>query len=195
MFEYKINLLDPNYPLYVMVHGRGGNSSVMSLFKKAIPEKSNQIYPQAPWTDPIIGGFSWWDATDRENMGERVTPIAQDFLNDLKEIIRLNNLTPSQIHACGFSQGGALLSVCIQQENIFDSFSMLCSFFIPLHTNFKAPKSFLFHGESDEVISYEKALESKLILESHGADVTFISDKSGHKITSAGIKALTGFWG
>ncbi len=177
-------------PLVVLVHGRAGNFDVMWAFKRAMPEGVNFVAPQAPLPD--AGGFSWWEiGKPKEEMRESAQRAAETLAVFVNQYIAQSNLAPSRLLLVGFSQGGALISLAIQQETLLvHGAALLASFAIKLPDSKINCPVFIAHGSNDEVIPLSQSESSRDYLLSCGAKVDFVVDDVGHKVGVNGMKEL-----
>ena len=195
------------YPAVMMVHGRAGNSQSMWIFSRALQEiKPVVLSPEAPLADPL-GGYSWWMVGDapREKRSSSYAVSEDDlqlgtqkltaFIASLPE---LYGVDLSRLYAFGFSQGAAIVStLALREPELFKGVAMLAGFIprIVLQGGWdlgphELPPFFIAHGTKDLVIPFTRAEEARDTLGRLGAKVSFHSDDVGHKIGSAGIKAL-----
>ena len=180
---------DVTKPLVLLVHGKAGTCDVMKIFKSAFPDNCNFILPQAPLLDPI-GGFSWW----LENKEARYLEAGQQLVGFIDKSIDYYSLQPKKIIAAGFSQGGACLSVVSQiASEYLSALAMLASFYVEIgdvKPN-SYPDFFIAHGYADEDVPYSQAVElvSKLSLKK--VKLNFVAENVGHKLGTAGMKALS----
>ena len=160
------------------------------------------VAPQAPLADEL-GGFSWWKITENGSECKKAATFEdlqlgmgslEKFLNGFLELYPALKNKP--IIASGFSQGAGLLSVLsLEKPSLFSSVSLLCGF-IPGYVYEKSyaaeslPKYFIFHGIEDKIIPIGKAKRAKDFLLDLGAEVDYMEDQVGHKVSSKGIKAL-----
>ena len=109
-----------------------------------------------------------------------------------------------QMIAFGFSQGSAVIStLSLMRPGMFRGVAIL-SGFVPrrvfaedsfVNECYKEnssllPKYFIAHGTKDEVVPILRANVAKRELEALGAQVELHTDDVGHKVSSAGIRAL-----
>jgi predicted esterase len=183
----------PDAPLVLFVHGRGGALGVTRPFAKSVPTTCHKLFVQAPYKDDDVGGFSWWRLGTNDspyNSAELLGQFIKDFF-DLNP-----SLKPSKLAGLGFSQGGALLSILIQQGVItFSQVALLASFVIPLEKesvlSVKLPEVFVAHGELDDVVPVAKAKQGVEFLREKGYTVFMQTDeKARHKVGINGMKAL-----
>ena len=188
------NFISSDQPLVVMVHGRGGNHTVMSAFKRCIPENFNLVFPQAPEADPLIGGFSWWDINKRETLLETALAQARNLKNFITNYQQSKNITNPKILACGFSQGSAVLSIILQlNPELFSGLAILSGLVLEYPDLAKPALNtdiFMAHGTLDDTITIEKAKRSKNYLESLGYKVNFQTEDVAHKVGAKSMAEL-----
>ena len=205
---YSPGVADGPQPTVVLVHGRAGSDKVMWLFSKALENcRPIVVSPQAPQVDPL-GGFSWWElfhaansespAPKRTTEEDLASPLSalEHFIDSLPA---LYGCDPRRLYGFGFSQGAGLLaSLSVRRPGLFRGVAML-SGFLPriIHQDIghgaeraELPSYFIAHGTKDEIIPYKRAIEARDTLQAAGAQVEFHSDEVGHKVGSAGIRAL-----
>ena len=106
-------------PLVYMVHGRAGDAGVMWPFRRVLPSQANIVAPQAFLQDRV-GGYSWWDieapAAQRKGDVLRAADTLSTFIEKSRQYYELQ---PPYLIACGFSQGGILLSALLQRMPTF----------------------------------------------------------------------------
>ncbi len=185
---------DSTQPLVFLIHGRAGNTSVMWTFARAIPESFSIISPQAPLPDPL-GGYSWWNIEDPDPQGGILS--AQSRLHDfMRKAAHYYQISPRATIGIGFSQGAGVLAALTIQQRELSGLALLAGFVVRnTHTGETPPATslppiFIAHGTQDEVIPVEKARAGKEYLESLGASVLMVEDPVGHKVGTAGMRAL-----
>ena len=196
-------------PVFLLLHGRTGSSSVMWPFTKALQGLDPVIIaPQAPMPD-VIGGFSWWEVRTPEQVAARASTF-EELTIPVNQILDFLNLSASiygfgleQVHVMGFSQGaGVASSIHILHPKTFVSCSMLAGFLPRLiveELNSKKPdlseyKFFVAHGTLDETIKIERARAGVNLLKECGAKVKYIEEDVGHKVGTLAIKGMQEFF-
>jgi len=202
----------PGLPLAVMVHGRAGNCSVMWPFAKVFKSLSPLVIvaPEAFIADEL-GGFSWAHVsakTREESARSRATKeeiiLACDKLEHfLMVAAKLYQTQSDNIIGIGFSQGGAVLSsLALLRPGLLGGVGMLASFVPKVvfeedlidsqiqSAEVALPPFFWAHGTKDDVIEIEKARSSRDRLIGAGANVEWHEEEVGHKIGTAGLRAL-----
>ena len=181
---------DRTAPVVFLVHGRAGNFDVMWTFRRCIPEKFSIIAVQAPLKDPL-GGYSWWNVEERFDLASHANTINK-LTKFIQAVPLFYELKPSKNIALGFSQGGAILSILLQQKpSLFAAVGLLASFVIPISDarGTEIP-IFIGHGETDDVIPITKAEQGVNHLQSLGFNVQYFTDPVGHKIGTQGMREL-----
>jgi predicted esterase len=181
-------------PLVVFVHGRGGNLMITQPFVRCVPATVHKLFVQAPYEDREVGGYSWW----RLGLEDNPLESARLFKTFLSSFIETLPTQPRQIAALGFSQGGAILSIVMQQNpEYFSRVALLASFVIELEKpskEIRSPRSavVVIHGREDTTVPVNQAQKGVDYLRTQGYSVTFhIDEKIGHKVGVQGMKALT----
>lgn len=182
-------------PLYILVHGRAGNLSVMKIFKRVLPSDAHLLFIEAPQPDEL-GGFSWWNMESAESPVQHVDTL----ISTIEALIEEKELTPVTTTALGFSQGAAMLSMVAQRRpDLFSRIAMLAGFAVPLddgaalvpEKHNEVPDVLMIHGTADDRIDFMKALESEEFLVEQGFEVIFYAEEGvGHKIGSKGMRVL-----
>lgn len=198
MLLHKLSLVTPYAPLVVFVYGRGGNLEVMRPFQRVVPAGCSVLYIQAPIPDTDIGGFSWWLA------GEGAKPryeSGRELVSEIVTILEQAEADPERIIGIGFSQGGAVLSLAIQDEpGFFSSIAMLASFALESRqvrideSSARATKVLMINGDADQIVPLTRAQSGLERLTSLNFSAELLVEPGvGHKIGSRGLKELGRF--
>lgn len=186
---------EPDAPTVYFIHGRAGNISSMQPFARLIPESFNLFAVEAPKEDEL-GGYSWWRMEEKElfpALHLETTNTLLKSINTLEQSLKLN---PKLRLACGFSQGGMILSLALQiAPERFDGIALLSSQVLklpkpPERSSEAFPEVIIAHGTKDEIIPVEKATRSEAFLSELGCEVYTVLDEVGHKVGREGMKAL-----
>jgi len=181
-------------PVAFLIHGRAGNVNVMKVFARMFHTNWTLIAPQAPLTDEYDGGFSWWDYKEGSDTIDNSINRAEEVLfNFIQRSIQFYALQPTRIFVMGFSQGGALVSVLIQQRPEFWCGAALLAGFVVERRRRVSVPVFMAHGTEDTTIEVAKARSGKDYLTAMGADVTYVEEPTGHKVGGKGMSALKHF--
>ena len=187
-------------PAVVMVHGWGGDESVMWIFKSVVPAHAAIITPRAP-VDLAEGGHIWFE---REGVGDPVgesqRQAIRKFEHFLSSLPDLYPIDPARILLIGFSQGGAMCNtLALTDPERVIGVASLASFIPKLPaevkpvTDLKGLPVFIAHGTDDDVIPVDEARKTRERYEGLGAEVTYGEYPVRHKMHSRGIEAL-GDW-
>ncbi len=187
-------------PLVVMVHGWGGDESVMWIFKQTLPAGVAAITPRAPVALENNQGFIWFtyphtrlnpdpDSLERglANLGRFIASLPQLYPVDPRRIILM-----------GFSQGAAMCNAYIlTHPQAAIGVASLAGSLVNI-PNFESHPQllaglpvFIAHGARDEVVPIGEAQESRQIFANAGADVTYGEYNTGHKMSSQAMKDLS----
>lgn len=200
MLKYKFEPgKDSESPLWVFVHGRGGDIDIMSVFGKKAPNSNAKIYVEAPLLDKD-SGYVWWHPDETDSPSE---DTYEELISTVEFIVKENKLSPKSKFAVGFSQGGGMISsMAVRNPTMFNSMAVLCGF-VPVSVREKTAviitdadrkkfTSFLFiHGSDDETIPYDYSFNSAKYLIDNEFAVEYLCCKGvGHKLSVRGIRKL-----
>ncbi len=175
-------------PMLLLLHGSLGNLNSMSIFATKAPRTFNLLSPQGT-VEEEAGKYSWWARGSQS--AEQREEAADNILRFLHRAAKAYDLSGPFL-ACGFSQGAALLSVCIQKSpQIFAAAALLCGC-VPRHgvSGKLSLPVLIIHGEADHIIPIGLAEKGAEYLRENGAAVSLIMDKTGHKVGSKGMEEL-----
>ena len=168
----------------------------MWAFRRHFPQDCTIISIQAPIKDPI-GGNSWWLIDNQKPLKNNAQKAAKILDTYITKLLEYYALTPSQIFACGFSQGAATIASLAQlQKRKFNACILLAGFVPELSTSIEneqdisLPPFLIGHGSKDEVVTLERAKRGAHYLEENGSKVTFVTDEVGHKVGPKTLKTL-----
>ena len=102
---------------------------------------------------------------------------------------------PSLIIGAGFSQGAALLGICLQKQPSFYGAAVLMAGFVPEREAARSSnaKVLVLHGEQDEIVSLSRAQGSVDYLRQLGFEVEFVTDPVRHKVGTQGMRRFKDF--
>lgn len=184
-----------------MLHGWTGDETVMSVFERSVAEEYWLIAPRGPVkAEPY--GYGWLPVdsihgvtfTDFISVADQLDSEVQHWLNYLK-------IQTDQVDVMGFSQGGAMaLSYLIRHPEHINRTACLAGFLpndadkVLRQKQLRDKPVLIAHGTQDLTIPIQWAIDSRNILASAGADVTFCQDTVGHKLGSGCNKSLKAFF-
>jgi phospholipase/carboxylesterase len=180
-----------------MLHGRSGTEDVMWIFRRALPKNWLVVAPRAIKDDPA-GGYAWhprhrdeWPALV---MFEEAVAAVARFIEALPE---LYGADPEQVYLMGFSQGAAAaIAVAMRRPGLARGIAALVGFAPEDCESEVGPGSltglpvFMAVGAEDETIPLEVSRKSAETLKTAGAGLTYEEYDTGHKLNSAGMRAL-----
>lgn len=195
--KHSLQLVTPEAPLVVLIHGRAFDMTAMKVFERVIPGDVSRLYLQAPFEDPE-GGYCWW------NMFNGQSPDAGLglLLNDLQDLKSGLGIDPSRIVGMGFSQGAAMLSGVLQQvPTAFNAVALLAGIVLEYEVGQQdllsgdnevssLPEVLMIHGTLDERAPIDKARQGVEFLRARGYNVEFVEDEVGHKVGVQGMRSL-----
>jgi phospholipase/carboxylesterase len=209
--EHRIYIAEGRGPVFLLVHGRTGDSSVMWGFSRCFSTFSPlTIAPQAPDSDPLRG-YSWWPVGDEVKNPEHGKETYLQAVNRVEQFLKraseYYSFSLSDVHAMGFSQGAGLVSgLSLLAPGIFNSVALLAGF-VPKalfsdedllsrvrQSRGAATRYFIAHGTEDDIISINRAREGAEQLRKLELEVTIVEDPVAHKVGPKGIKAMTAWY-
>lgn len=183
------------YPTAIMVHGRLGNEDVMWVFRKVVPRPWLVVAPRALYADHDM--YSW-HIQEKGEWAELADfdPSVAALARFMHAMTRLYNADPDRMYLMGFSQGAAVsVALALRHPELVRGLASLVGF-APgaaadeIDGRLAGLPVFMAAGAEDETIPYDVTQHSKALLERAGADLEYHEYKTGHKLTSAGVKDL-----
>jgi phospholipase/carboxylesterase len=185
-------------PVIVMLHGWGGDESVMWIFKKTVPAGVAAITPRAPITLDE-GQFIWFT-----HVGQKLRPAPDTFEQALTKLHRFLTSLPrlypvdlSRLVLIGFSQGAAIGNAyAIKFPGSLVGIASLAGAIPHLpDLNFQTGsltglEVFIAHGIRDEILPLTVAHRSREIYADLGATVTYGEYSTAHKMNPQAMKDL-----
>jgi len=214
--QYRYHLSDNlSAPVVFLVHGRGGDSTLMWNFARAVRSiQPTIIAPQAPVADEDVGGFSWWPVRkdpspehrkpEQRELGVREVIHATGLLETfISRVLVEQELKPGIVVGIGFSQGAGVLSgLSLRVPALFGGIASLAGFVprallwgentvdMASFARGRCPGYYFAHGTLDRVIPIDKARMCAQRLSELGARVDFVEDEVGHKVGIQGGREL-----
>jgi len=185
-------------PVVVMLHGWGGDESVMWIFRQAIPPDAAIITPRAP-LELENNGYAWFyrddplHLTDPESLVAAIEKV-EDFLTRLPQLYPVD---PARLVLIGFSQGAAVSnSLVMARPELVTGVALLSGMgfqlpeLIPQVMSLAELPVFIAHGTRDEIVPLSAAQQALETYKQLGAEVTYGEYNVGHKMHTQGIKDL-----
>lgn len=179
----------------VMLHGLTGDEDVMWVFAGRLPQDALLIAPRGLYPTNV-GGYGWQKTL---TWGQAVGGL-NDGVKFLERLLTRENFPTAdleQVSLVGFSQGAALAYLYgLTHPNRVAALAGLAGFFpveartLVQNRPFAGKSVFLAHGTEDKIVPFEKAVETKGLLEEAGAVVILCSDEVGHKLSANCFRGL-----
>jgi len=189
------------FPTVVMLHGRAGTEDVMWVFAPTLPSDWLVVAPRGSQLNPD-GGYDWLRRGQDEwptlaEFDEAVTAVSR-FIHALPTLYQAD---PEQIYLLGFSQGAAVAyAAALRQPGLVQGIAGLVGF-VPEACGDAAATAvlrdlpiFMAVGKQDPLIPYERAQAAAQTLTTAGANLTYLEQDTGHKLTAEGFRALKTWW-
>ena len=192
---------NPPHRTAILLHGRSGNEDVMWIFQRTLPKDWLIVAPRAIKDDPA-GGYAWHPRQRDEwptlvTFAEAVSAVTQ-FIHALPS---LYGADLEQIYMMGFSQGAATaVATAMRYPNLVQGIAALVGFAPEDCESEVGPgvldglPVFMAVGAQDSTIPLAISEKSADTLRKAGADLTYEVYETGHKLNSAGMRALRGWW-
>lgn len=185
-------------PAAVMVHGWGGNESVMWIFKQTLPDGVAIITPRAP-VEVETGRFVWFDRAGQLHQPDPAThrSAINKLAGFIERLPELYPVDPARLLLIGFSQGAAISNnLVMTRPKVARGLASLAGFTPDLPDSLPPVDSlqnfpvFITHGRQDETVPVSAARHTRQVYERLGATVTYSEHEVGHKLNSPGLAAL-----
>jgi len=179
----------PENPKSVILLLHGLNERGRRIYRKLgryLPEDSLILAPNAPFplsTGLELGSGYAWYFYDKANQTYPIGPeLSCQFLTRLLAQYNPHKLP---VHIIGFSQGGYLApQVAFQDMNVVSVTGIGCEFRRRFFHNVPAFELHSVHGEQDQVIPMQNALNEISYLKEMGTKIKFTSCPGGHEINN-----------
>jgi phospholipase/carboxylesterase len=183
-----------------MVHGHKGNEEVMWIFARTVPDDWLLVAPRAPVQDDPES-YSWLEKRPPP------WPTLHDFhaaadqiASFITRLPHYYNADPEQIYLMGFSQGAAAaLATVMFHPGLVKGVALLVGF-APEQVDAVSAAAlehlpiFMAIGTEDDTVPYARAKMGADLLAAAHANVTLIEMQTGHKLNTAGMRALRHWW-
>ena len=192
--------------MIVLLHGYGSNGEDLFSLTPILSKKFSEtvfISPNAPFSCKLSGGYGyeWFDLEDRSDsvMFNGVQAASEIFNSFIDNELKKYNLSDNQLALIGFSQGTMVaIHSGLSRKNkcscILGYSGSLLGNKTYLDNVESKPPIFLYHGESDDVVSVESSKLAAEKLISIGIEVELSTEISlGHSISQRGLSMGTEF--
>ena len=196
----------------IMLHGFGANAADLYPLHQVVDPKARYrwIFPEAPYSSPMLGGGQAWFPRDEETM---ITAITGDYFSDLtgldpeglraagaevSELATALGVDWSRTILAGFSQGAMVSTECVAAGGIRPAGLGLFSGAVVAADRWAAGVAqraaglpvFHSHGTNDPILGYRAGQELAELLTKAGAELRSVSFSGGHTISE---EAVAGF--
>jgi phospholipase/carboxylesterase len=189
---------EPDAPLVVMLHGWGGDESVMWIFKQVVPRGVAIITPRAPLALES-GGYVWFERDGRP--GEPDSGAFQEALDRLEHFLgrlpELYPVDPERMILISFSQGAMLSnSLALSRPGWVRGVASLAGAVPRLPDvavragSLAGLPVFIAHGLEDELVPVDAARRARDMFTRAGAIVSYGEYAVGHKLDPEGMRNL-----
>lgn len=183
-------------PVVVMLHGWGGNESVMWIFKQTLPAGVAAFTLRAP-LELAGGGFVWFEETNLHPKPDTLASALNTLALFLTALPRLYPIDPTHMILMGFSQGAFVGNAFVLTHPYDTSGVVSLAGAMPrlpgveYHANLLAGMPvFIAHGLRDEAIPVSAARQTRDAYRELGADVTYGEYPVAHKMNPQAMKDL-----
>jgi phospholipase/carboxylesterase len=203
-------------PLVVLLHGFGAPGFDLVDLAQYVPAPASLrwVFPEAPLMLEGGPGRAWWmidsELFERRMRGERVDrtdelpprlPTARAELSSLLDAIESELGVPRAEQLLGgFSQGSMLaidqaLHARVRPRGLIllSSTLIAASEWTPRAHAVRGLPILQTHGSADAILPYEDAERLRSLLETAGAQLTFVPFQGGHELPPAALRALAEF--
>jgi phospholipase/carboxylesterase len=185
-------------PIVVMLHGWGGDESVMWTFKKALPAGVAAITPRAPIALDE-GQFIWYsEVAKRLHPSPEAFALAQNKLHHfLVRLPYLYPVDPARLILVGFSQGAVVgNALALSYPDILGGMASLAGAIphvpdlVQRAGSLQDLQVFIAHGVRDAILPVSVARYAREIFVDRGATVTYGEYRAAHKMNQQAIDDL-----
>lgn len=193
-------------PLLILLHGYGSNEEDLFSFISDLPSDWLVVSFRAP-LDTDFGGYAWYniDFNNPDNFidTDQARQALKAIMEAIEKIKSQYNLTESNTHVAGFSQGGVLTyALALTYPKYFKKVVCMSTYPDPklltqISTNkkdFQHMTFFISHGAEDAVIPLEWGRKAADLLYDLSAYFTFREYMSGHGINQKNYMDLMEFF-
>ena len=175
----------------VMVHGWLGNEKVMWAFERALPVSALVVSVRAPFE--VESGYGWMLPGDEKSF-ETGLAAWRDFVSRLPEA---HPVASNKMVVMGFSQGAALCyALLLSNPELVTGAVALAGFLPEQMSHWVTPHRlvgkpvFIAHGTEDATVPLAEAERARATMLTCGAEVTYCTDPTGHKVGASGMRGL-----
>lgn len=177
--------------MIVMVHGWLGNETVMGAFERALPASALVVSVRAPFE--VESGYGWMLPGDEKSF-ETGLGALRNFVSQLP---KAHPVASNKMGVMGFSQGAALgYALLLSNPELVTGAAALAGFLPEQVSGWVTPHRlagkpvFIAHGTEDATVPLAEAERARAAMLTCGAEVTYCTDPTGHKVGASGMRGL-----
>jgi len=182
---------DPTAPTLLLLHGTGGNEHDLLPFGEMIAPQAGVLSPRGNVLEGTMPRFFKRLAEgvfDLDDLRRQTRELAQ-FVRDASARYRFD---PTRVVAVGFSNGANIAASLLLLEPGVLSEAVLFRAMVPIVPeplpDLSGTRILMSNGRLDSLVAASQAEQLKDMFEDCGADVTFIWQAGGHKLTNEDIE-------
>jgi len=182
---------DPTAPTLLLLHGTGGNEHDLLPFGEMIAPQAGVLSPRGNVLEGTMPRFFKRLAEgvfDLDDLRRQTRELAQ-FVRDASARYRFD---PTRVVAVGFSNGANIAASLLLLEPGVLSEAVLFRAMVPIVPeplpDLSGTRILMSNGRLDSLVAASQAEQLKDMFEDCGADVTFVWQPGGHKLTNEDIE-------
>ncbi len=179
-------------PVIILVHGWLGNETVMWAFERALPPQALVLSVRAPFA--AEGGYGWMVPGDEGSFSRGLAAL-QEYVQRLPEEFTIEDVNKRLV--MGFSQGAAMsYALLLASPELVAGVAGLAGFLPEPARPWAVPgrltgkKILIAHGTEDPTVPLAEAESAREAFAASGAEVTYVTDPTGHKVGVQGMRIL-----
>ena len=186
------------HPALVLLHGRGADETDLRALAPALDARFLVLSVRAPLPFPG-GGFAWYDT---EETGR---PKTRHFIESLARLTRFldglpaHGADPDRVFLLGFSMGAVMShAIALSSPERVAGVVAHSGYVPPENEGFRYARDrlsgrswFVAHGTEDPLLRIHMGRESREILSSLGADLTYREYPIGHWVSEDSLADLS----
>lgn len=186
--------------ILLLLHGHLGNEDAMWVLTKPLPDGYSLLAPRAPVQ---IGKnqYSWHEIGPQWPGIDDYQKLTDQLLRRVDSWVKNHTSETLKYDVMGFSQGAVMAyALAILQSDRIRKTAAIAGF-LPQNwkqelaqNQLKNKTFFIAHGTDDRIIPVQEARQAAQWLDDKGAEVTFCTAKTGHKISANCFNGLGEFF-
>jgi phospholipase/carboxylesterase len=186
--------------ILLLLHGHLGNENVMWILANPLPKGYTLIAPRAP-VKLGENQFSWHKIQPQWPTLDQYKRLTDQLLTRVDAWAKDNLAGSSPYDVMGFSQGAVMAyALAFLHPDRVKRIAAIAGL-IPQNwrpqldaESLNRTRFFIAHGTQDEIIPVKKARQASEWLKEKGADVSFCTAETGHKLSANCFKGLGEFF-